>query len=83
MTAKDYIWKRRYRDELRRAVMKLTANPAASESVSTPNGGSRSVSYSSIAALSAELRTIEEELARFENSVRRLNSLDLNYTRWC
>lgn len=83
MTAKDYIWKRRYRDELRRAVLKLTANPAASESVSTPNGGSRSVSYSSIAALSAELRAIDEEIARFENSVRSHNGLGAEYARWC
>lgn len=83
MTAKDYIFKKRYRDELRRAVMKLTANPAASESVSTPNGGSRSVSYASIANLSAELRLVEDEIARFENSINRPNGFETNYARWC
>jgi len=83
MTARDYILKKRYRDELRRVVMKLMANPAASESVSTPNGGSRSVSYTSLASLQAELRTVEEEIAQFANSIGSPTGIGVNYARWC
>lgn len=83
MTTQDYIYKKRYRDELRRAVSQLVANPASSESISTPNGGSRSVSYASLPALQAELRTVETEIDEFRRSISEPIGIGVNYARWC
>ena len=83
MTAKDYLFKRKYRDQLRSVILKLTANPTSSESVSTPNGGSRSVSYTSLASLQAELRTIEHELDDFWRAYGCSDGVSVNYARYC
>ena len=83
MTRRDYIYKRKLRDELRRAVMTLAADPTASESISTPNGGSRSVSYSSLASLRGELAAVEAELAEYSRSIISPSGFGVNYMRWC
>lgn len=83
MTKSDYIFKRKYRDELRRAILELSGDPVASVSISTPNGGSRSVSYSSLGALRDALRQVEEELAAYVRSLTDGGGIGISYTRWC
>lgn len=83
MTKSDYIWKRKYRDELRRAITALSSDPTTSESISTPNGGSRSVSYTSLASLSAELRAVEAELEKYARHFTAPGGFSIEYTRWC
>ena len=54
VTKADYIYYRRLRDELRRAILALSANPAASTTISTGDG-QKSVTYKSLNALQAQL----------------------------
>lgn len=83
MLAETVSWKRKHYKALRDAIDVLEANPTASESISTPNGGSRSVTYSSLASLYSEMRQLEAELA--ENAIA--NGSPMGFTvitpHWC
>lgn len=83
MTAETTVWKRKHLRELRKAVAALEANPTASESISTPNGGSRSVTYSSLSSLYAEIRTLEAELSANAAANSSPLGFTATYPHWC
>lgn len=82
MTRRDYIWRCKYRDRLRKAINLLADNPTASASISA-GGGSKSYTRVDLPRLSEELRKVEAELAEFRDSVSGGLGFGVNYARWC
>jgi len=60
---------------LNEAIKKLEADPTSSFSVSTPGGGSRSVSFQNLATLYKEREQLETKLAR----ARKPNGFSMRY----
>ena len=55
----------------------------ASESISTPNGGSRSVTYTSLSQVQDEIDRLEAKLAAIEQAETRPDGFGVSYARWC
>lgn len=70
-----------YRDALRGAVDKLTANPTASVTVSTGDG-SKSVTYTDRAKLQSELQRVMADIEAYKRSLNG-GTITTSYVRWC
>ena len=81
MTKSDYIYYRRLRDELRRAILALSANPAASTTISTGDG-QKSVTYKSLNSLQAQLSVAEAKCEAYERAHSGSTGFTVEPVRW-
>lgn len=81
MTRADYIYYRRLRDELRRAILALSANPAASTTISTGDG-QKSVTYKSLNSLQAQLSVAEAKCEAYERANSGSTGFTVEHVRW-
>lgn len=82
MTRQDFSYRLKLRDELRRAVATLSANPSTSVSISA-GGGTKSVSYAQLSSIAEELRKVESEIREYKRSILGGGAFDAEYARWC